>query len=158
MDHQKIHSILAQIRELTTQVEHELSRAETGVPSGTPLHYDPLTDPLPWTPAVKGNRRGQDLCLVTALGSVYALNVRERRGATLQEARTAAVKAGYQDARGISNWRGTAIEVDAAGQSWLTEQGFRDFLIAPATRQQLLLPEDLAFWTGGLSNSDRHPA
>lgn len=77
---------------------------------------------------------------VVYLGGILALNVRSGRGATLDEHRSIATRAGYPDLRGITGLR---AERRSDGM-WLTFVGRRE-LEESARYLGLELPDDLAW-------------
>lgn len=80
--------------------------AATAATAGAPIEYDPLVDPvpLPQDPAHDAPRAHKAMASVTYVGAIARINATEGRGATTDEVRTYALKAGYPDARAVNGW------------------------------------------------------
>lgn len=73
---------------------------------GELIEYDPLTDPvpLPQSKAPGAPRAQKAMADITYLGAIARINATEGRGATTDEVRKYAIKAGYPDARAVNGW------------------------------------------------------
>ena len=80
--------------------------AATATAAGELIQYDPLVDPvpLPQDPAHDAPRAHKGMASVTYVGAIARINATEGRGATTDEVRKYALKAGYPDARAVNGW------------------------------------------------------
>lgn len=108
--------------------------------------WDPEVDPPLVPPKVAGTRQEQDWCSLTYLGGIYAINKRHDRGATRDEVRRYAVKAGYQDGRAVTAWsKGNgATQNDPDRQRWVNDTGVNYWVKRLAAKLGVELPADLA--------------
>lgn len=121
--------------------------AHQGTPDTEPVStWDPEVDPPLVVPKVVGTREEQDWCCLTYLGGIYAINKRYNRGATRDEVRKYAMKAGYQDGRAVTAWsKGNgATQNDPDKQRWVNEAGANGWVKGLAEKLGVTLPADLA--------------
>ena len=83
---------------------------------GELIGFDPLTDPvpLPQDPAPYAPEAQRKMAWVTYLGAIARINASEGRGATTDEVRKYALKAGYPDARAVNGWADREGSADRA--------------------------------------------
>lgn len=81
--------------------------------------FDPQRDRPPVAPAPQGSREQADWCGLLFFGQLWAINVREQRGATVSEQTAIARAAGYQDRRAFAGWQWTWA--DREDGRWITE-------------------------------------
>ena len=77
----------------------------TRAADGQLIEYDPLVDPVPFAAdptSAEPAKRG--MATVTYVGALARINASEGRGATTEDVREYALKAGYADARAVSGW------------------------------------------------------
>lgn len=155
MDTAVVRELIARVRDLADATEDLLNGADGQSDDGDPNAveepkepgvFDPTSDTPPFPPDWDGARRAKDMALVILFGSLYAINVREGRGATRREMREIAQAASYSDARAWNGWAKYATERDASGELWVNEMGHRVWLTEKADAQRLTLPDDLAVW------------
>lgn len=100
----------------------------TRTPAPEVLEYDPLRDQPPFPPKVFGTREERELCSLTYLGAIGRINTEEKRGATTDEVRKYAIKAGYDNARAVNGWNHSkgpqACIANVDGKRILTETGY----------------------------------
>lgn len=127
----------------------DLTPPESTIPSATQTatevpFFDPATDspplkPNPW-PTSEAKHTQKLMSQVIYNGQLLAINIREQRGATADEHRKIARKAGYPNAQGAA---GSRLDTRADGR-WVTYAGRKE-LEESARAMGLRLPPDLSW-------------
>ena len=125
-----IRALVASLRSTADQLEAlldpanaiELATQPEGSPAQDAWHrdFDPATDRPPLQPKPSGSDDEEAWCGVIFFGQLRAINVRERRGATVEEQLRIARNAGYKNRSGFSGW-GWTWRDDEAGGRWVTD-------------------------------------
>jgi len=126
-----------------THADASAPQSDTQTASGM---WDPEVDPPLMRPRVVGTPEEQDWCCLTYLGGIYAINRRYNRGATRDEVRHYAIKAGYTDGRAVTAWsKGQgATQNDENKHRWVNDAGVNYWVKRLAEKLGLTLPPDLA--------------
>lgn len=158
---QKLRDIADASRALTRSLDHLLADASVvALPGGAGRAdsaaidaatdkrnvWDPEMDAPHVAPKVVGTREEQDWCCLTYLGGIYAINKRYGRGASKDEVREYAMRAGYRDGRAVTAWsKGNgATQNDEDRQRWVNANGVDIWVKRLASKLGLTLPDDLA--------------
>ena len=151
MDLTAARTLIASTRELADAFEASLPTLDgeiadrRAISSAEPIEFDPAREKPPFTPDPEGTRRQKDLVVVIMFGRLYAINIREGRGASRRDLRRIATAANYTDARAWNGWGKFATIRDEAGELELTETGHA-WLTSAAEQQNFRLPSDLKVW------------
>lgn len=114
---EELTAIAAELRRLAARTEHLTKQL-----AGDALTvFDPEVDEPPVRPLVDGDRAQRDWCSVVLWGRLFAINVRQHRGATKEEVVAIAKAAGYTDGRGWNRWTGWE---ERDGGRWALRGGF----------------------------------
>lgn len=81
--------------------------------------FDPEKDQPPVEPSLTGTREAMDWCGLILFGRLRALNMRRRRGASIDEQREIGLAAGCQGRHGFSGWPWTWVDRDDG--RWITD-------------------------------------
>lgn len=153
-DQNTIKALIRATRAFVDSLEADLRLGEGGaaqpahtnaMQTGGAATFDPLTDEPPRMANPTGTREQRMMAYLAYLGAIYAINKREDRGATPGEVARHAIRAGYEDGRGVSGFsnKGGATYRAEDGTRWVNEDGV-DWLKKLQNELGIDLPDDLS--------------